>query len=123
MSESFYDSLKVKADKKKITKGLFNLLVNSHEKGKTTNHFEQSSETPYVRYNNSIIRSICFRQLDVFGPTVSDTSRKATTWLEKTGNKLHFETNRKILRNNLLIQVGEPLNALTLSDNERIAKS
>ncbi len=105
-----------------MTKELFDLLINSVDQENVTNHYELTSETPFLKYNNSIINSIRFQQLEVFGPTVSDTTKKATTWLEKTGNKLHFKTDEKILRNNLLIKAGEPLDAIVLSDNERVIR-
>ena len=114
--------MKVKAGKKRVTKEIFNLLINSVDHEKAVDHYEKTVETPYLKYNNSIIKSIRFQQLEVFGPTVSDTARKPTTWLEKTGNKLHFKTNEKILINNLLIKEGEPLNAVVLSDNERVIR-
>jgi hypothetical protein len=98
------------------------LLITSETQQKTANNYELTSETPFLKYNNAIVKSISFRQLDVFGPTVSDTARKATTWLEKAGNKLHFKTNEKILINNLLVKTDQPLNALVLSDNERIIR-
>ena len=121
-SGSLNDSLKVKAENKKLTKEILNLIVNSTENEITANQENHTSEIPFIRYNNSVIKSISFRQLEVFGPTLSDTSKKASTWIEKTGNKFHFKTNEKILRNYLLINDGDLFNAVTLSDNERVIR-
>jgi hypothetical protein len=121
-SERFYDSLRTKANKKSLTKELYNLLLNSSEASKKSIQNIQQQESQFLLYNNSIIKSIRFKQVDVFGQSVTDTAGKASTWLAKTGNSLHIKTSRKILRNSLLIETGEPLDAVVLADNERIIR-
>jgi hypothetical protein len=121
-SERFYDSLKTKADKKPLTQELYKWLLKSSEKSKMDVHNVQPSEPSFILYNNSIVKSIRFKQVDVFGQSVTDTAGKASTWLQKTGNKLHIKTSRKILEKNLMIKTGEPLDAVELADNERIIR-
>ncbi len=121
-SERFYDSLKTKANKKPLTKELYNMLLNSSgENNKTVKNMVQQDQQ-FLLYNNSIVKSIRFKQIDVFGQSVADTAGKASTWLGKTGNRLHIKTSRRILRNSLLIKTGEPLDAVVLADNERIIR-
>ncbi|NJO89852.1 MAG: hypothetical protein HC831_13570 [Chloroflexia bacterium] len=87
------------------------------ETGATT-----KSETDFIKYEGRIIRNIGFKQLNVFGPTIEDTTREAVTWIEKTGNKFHFKTKPYLLRNSLIIKSGYPLDPLKLADNERILR-
>lgn len=121
-SGQFYDSLRTKTNKKPLTKQLHDLLINSSEKEKKEDKNVQSGASTFLLYNNSIIKSIRFKQVDVFGQSVTDTVGKASTWLEKTGNRFHFKTNRRILENNLLIETGDPLDAIILADNERVIR-
>jgi hypothetical protein len=96
--------------------------LNSLVKSKKPVQNVQPGESSFLIYNNSIIKSIIFKQLDVFGQSVTDTAGKASTWLQKTGNKLHFKTSKRILEKNLLIKTGEPLDAVVLADNERVIR-
>jgi len=114
--------LKTKANKKPLTRELYDLLLNSSEKSKKAVPNVQSGESSFLLYNNSIVKSIRFKQVDVFGQSVTDTAGKASTWLEKAANKLHFKTNKRILEKNLLIKTGDPLDVIVLADNERIIR-
>ncbi|UCH13618.1 MAG: hypothetical protein JSV22_10970 [Bacteroidales bacterium] len=111
-----------KKNKKPLTRELQDLLISSSDKKKKEDKNVQSGESTFLVYNNSIIKSIRFKQVDVFGQSVTDTLSKASTWLERTGNKLHFKTNRRILENNLLIKTGDPLDPIILADNERVIR-
>jgi hypothetical protein len=103
--------------RKPLIRELQDLIINSHNKKGYKD--KQPSESSFLLYNNSIIKSIRFKQVNVFGQSVTDTLGTATNWLERLGNELHFNTNKRILMNSLLIKTGEPLDALALADNER----
>lgn len=120
-TDKFYDTLQHKADKNKFTKEILDLIIvkPSHDNGKIATQ----SETPYLDYQGKIIRKISLKQLDVFGPTVEDTTIKATGFLARTGNRLHINTSRRILEKNLLIKNGSRLDAYKLADNERIIRA
>ncbi len=120
-TDNFYDSLRYKADKRKFTHEILDLIVINPAAKNMQNATE--SETPFIEYNDKIIRSIQFKQLQVFGPTVDDTTRQTSRFLEKTGNKMHINTSRNILKKNLLIEPGDRLDAYTLADNERLIRS
>jgi hypothetical protein len=119
-SVHFNDSLNVKNKKNTLVKELQHLIINSSDK--KGNKDKQPAESSFLPYNNSIIKSIRFKQVDVFGQSVTDTVGKDVNWLERQGNKLHVNTNKKILMNSLLFKTGEPLDALVVADNERILR-
>jgi hypothetical protein len=119
--DHIYDTIRSMADKRKFTKEILDLIIvtPSRENG----NIAMLSETPYIDYNNKIIRHIEFKQLSVFGPTVEDTSIQAKRFYEKTGNRLHINTSKNILKKNLLFKPGDRLNAYTLADNERLIRA
>lgn len=120
-TDQFYDTLRNIAGKRRITREILDLIIvkPSQENG----NIAMVSETPYIEYDNKIIRSIRFKQLDVFGPTITDTTLQAKRSYEKTGNRLHIHTSRNILQKNLLFKTGDRLNVYTLADNERIIRA
>ncbi|MBN2215504.1 MAG: hypothetical protein JW723_14820 [Bacteroidales bacterium] len=120
-TDQFYDTLRNRARKRRITREILDLIVT--RSSSDTGKIAMVSETPFIEYDDKIIRSIIFRQLDVFGTSVEDTTRHAKRLYEKTGNKLHIHTSENILRKNLLVRPGERLDAYTLADNERIIRA
>ncbi len=120
-TDQFYDTLRNIAGKRRITREILDLIIvkPSQENGKIA----MVSETPYIEYDNKIIRSIRFKQLDVFGPTIKDTTLQAKRFYEQTSNRLHINTSRNILQKNLLFKAGDRLDVYTLADNERIIRA
>ncbi len=121
-SEKINDSLKVRTNNRPLVKELHDLIINPSDKDNKAYKDKQPAESSFLMYNNSIIKSISFKQLNVFGQSVTDTLETATNWLQRKGNQLHFNTNKKILMNTLLFKTGEPLDALVLADNEMIIR-
>lgn len=117
-SEQFYDTLSSRTEHRKILGGLLNLLLEKN--GKKINNKENSNYDSFKKYNGRTIRYIYFRRLDVFGPTVYDTSATSYQLAQKAGNAIHVKTSRRILYKNLLFKSGDKLNPFTLADNERI---
>lgn len=120
-SDNFYDTLKYRAEKKKITREIIDLIIVTPSEDIGT--IASESETPFIEYHNKTIRNISFTQFAVFGPTVDDTTKQTSRFYEKAGNKMHINTSKNILRKNLLIKPGDILNAYTIADNERIIRS
>ena len=122
-TENFFDMLEEKANRKKWMRELHNIVISSP---KQKNNHEalttQKSELPFVPFTGKVIRSIQLKKLNVFGPTISDTTKKATSWLEKAGNKLHFKTADWVLKQNMIIHVGDTIDPLVMSDNERLLR-
>jgi hypothetical protein len=117
----FYDSLKVKASRKLITKKLYDLLIVSREPA-TKKEITGSSEASYIMYKGRKIRKIEVSRLDVFGSIISNPVSSNPNKIEKVLNSTHIYTNEHIIRKNLLFSEGDTLSPLILSDNERILR-
>ncbi|MCJ7447794.1 MAG: hypothetical protein MUO72_08880 [Bacteroidales bacterium] len=117
----FFDSLKVKASKKLITRTLYDLIIVSNEpvyKKQITN----PSDLNYLHYSGKKIRKIEIRQLGVFGSDINNPLSSDTNKINNLLNKTHINTNEIIIRKNLLFSEGDSVSPLTLSDNERIIR-
>jgi len=119
-TELFYDSLEVKAQRHRVTKWLYDYMINSTND--TVNKGLQSYEY-YKKFKNRVIGVITIKSLDVFGPDFSDTAKTAHLWFEKTANKLHSKSNLNVIRKNLWIKEGKTLDPNLLVDNERYLRS
>lgn len=121
--QNIFERLDSTAKYNRFTRELRNMILVK-QKSQISVEAETSgkSETNYIDYKGKIIRNITFKQLDVFGPTVDDTSRTAVNWIQKTGNKLHIKSKPYLLRNNLIIKPGDEVDPLKLADNERILR-
>lgn len=100
---NFYDSLKSKAQHKKITRLLHNFLIANPKKGDPLD--STLFDAPLEGKTIADIRII---RLDVFGPSIRDTSRKATLWYEKAGNLMHTRSDLHNIRKNLVFKKGIP---------------
>ncbi len=123
-SERFYKGLAQGANKNFLTRGLHNVIIAKQKNDGNSDTLKTSlSVLPFVSYSERIIRHITFRQLDVFGPSINDTNRRARNWIERTANKLHFRSKSYLIRNNLLFKEGNRLDPIELSDNERLLRT
>lgn len=119
-TEIFYDSLAVKANRHKVTKWLYDYMIN------TTNDTVNKGVVSYEYYNtykNKTIGTITIKPLDVFGPDFNDTAKTAHLWIEKTANKLHTSSNMNVIRKNVWLKEGMPIDPNLLMDNERFLRS
>ncbi len=121
-THDFYKTLKEKAYDKKITRHLYDLLIVQEEVKEEKSMENKRGEKKFLPYKGKIIKSIKIKQLDVFGQTIDDTTKKNVSWIESTGNKLHFKTHQRIILNNLLIKNGQAIDPLLLADNERVLR-
>ncbi len=116
----FYDSLRYKAGRRNVTRWLHNMLIREPKKPVDK---EQLTLGYFNPYKDKVISDITIQALDVFGPSFEDTSRVATSSLQKVANRLHTKTNLNIIRKNLLFKVGDRLKPDELYENERIIRS
>lgn len=119
-SESFYDSLKVRASKKTFYRLIYDAVVTGYkpytdEKSEALNYYSTAE--------GKTLGKIDFLRLDVFGPTVQDTAKKARSALERAGNSIHTRSDLNNLRKNLIIKTGDIMEAETLYENERILRT
>jgi hypothetical protein len=76
------------------------------------------SEDYFIPYEGKIIRKITINQLG-FDRTVQDTTQRFKTTMAKVANWLHNDTRAWVIRNNVFLREGEPLNPYRAADNER----
>lgn len=119
-TELFYDSLQIKAHRHNVTRWLYDYMINSTDD--TVNAGLRSYEY-YKRFNNKTIGTITIKSLEVFGPDFSDTSKTANLWIERTANKMHTKSNLNVIRKNLWIKEGNPLDPDLVMDNERFLRA
>jgi hypothetical protein len=115
---SFYDSLKARAEHKKITKFIHHLLFTNLKSGS-----KKDSLNIVSPFEGKAINQIKIIRLDVFGPTLMDTSRKAKLWYEKAGNLVHTRSDLHNIRKNLIFSKGDKLKTSELYENERLLRA
>ncbi|CAA9227691.1 MAG: hypothetical protein AVDCRST_MAG56-763 [uncultured Cytophagales bacterium] len=117
----FYQKLKKRLYKHKLTKRLYDALFREPYRKPVTRTLERPAD-PYQRYNGRFIGDIRYTRLDPFGPRVNDTLRPPANWVERTANSLHATTKKYVIRKGLLFKKGDRLSSLEISDNERILR-
>lgn len=117
----FYQRLKEKLYKTRITRQVYNILFRDPYRKPATRTAAQPVD-PYRRYNGRHIGNIRYTRLDPLGPRVNDTLRKPTNLLERGVNSLHATTKKNVIRKSLLFKKGDVLNSSEISDNERILR-
>lgn len=122
-SDSFYDSLRVKAKKSKLTKVLYDALVVSQVQQYLQDQEYVKSENIYLPYDGKRIGKILLKKVPVLAGSVQDTSVITETSFSNLLNKLHVETRNGIIHNNLFFKEGDKLDAFELADNERILRT
>ncbi len=83
---------------------------------------EEKNVNPYLKYQGRIIKNIQITVYDPFGHNVNDTITHPINNLQKFGNRAHITTRRFVIINKLLFKVNDTLNALALSETERILR-
>jgi len=118
--EHFYDSLKYKANQRKLTRMMYDFLISS-----PPSYVDKKVITAdyYSHLEGKIISEIHIKPLDVFGPTFEDTARTASSWLEKTANAIHTKSNLKSIQKLLLFKVGDTVDSELIYENERLIRS
>lgn len=122
--EAFYNRVKKTLEKKELGKRIFDWLFdldNSSEAEATQN--EPKPPPQAEDYAGKYVGNISVKQIDVFGPSVTDTARQASTKLSKLYNSLHINTHDQVLYNNLLLEKGDVITPARLADNERVIRS
>ncbi len=121
-TEDFFDSLRIKADKNRITRELHNIVVKKRKKSEADTIETQLSYLKYEQYEGLKIRDINFVRLNPFGTSINDTSYVNDSPLNKIANTLHIKTLKNVLKSNLLIKTGELIEPEIIADNERVLR-
>lgn len=121
-STNFYDTLQQRSAKNKFSKSIISLIVKRKKRKEVITGSIVKSENVFKAYQGMRINEITYKSVDLLEGSVIDTTRYATTHFGKFINKLHRDTRKPIIKNNLLFAKGEKVDAFTMSDNERILR-
>lgn len=121
-SKAFYDSLRAKSERHKVTGMLYELMIREEQRvvDDTSNFVD--SKAPYYAYQDKRIRSIHFKKVAVLDGSVLDTTLTKTTGIGKAANALHVNTRTRVLRKLLMFREGDRVSANTMADSERLIR-
>lgn len=120
LSQSFYDSLRVRAQKNIFTRVLYDFLIVTPDS--TSNKVRMSSTRPFDNYEGLTIRNIQILRLNAFGTDVDNPLTYNPSKGTKLLNSTYIKTRRFVLQKYLLFRTGDKLSPLVLSDNERLLR-
>jgi hypothetical protein len=121
-SDAFYDSLKVKAEKKKLTKLLYDTVVVSKSPKKYDNGDFVSSTKEFVPFKGKIIGNIYLKKVQVISGSVHDTLIVSESVIIRSLDKMYSHTKDRVIQNNLIFETGDVFNQNIIADNERILR-
>lgn len=120
LKKNSLSTLKSKGENNFITRNLFSLIIKENQTFKA--QMGVNSSLYFIPFSGHKIRNIRIQQLDIFGPTLQDTLKEASSWLEKSGNTIHMKTTEHKLRGQLLFSPGEKVSPLLMAENEKIIR-
>lgn len=113
------------SSKRKITSLLHELLlkpvVSSDVPAQTAS--DKHIVVNYTGFEGKIIRNINITTLDPFGHSIFDTTIYPRSYLEKSGNAVHIQTQHFAIRNQLLIHKYDLFDSLMVKESERLVRS
>jgi len=120
-----YQKIKQFASKRRFTTFIYNAVfveprAADYPVQPTSN--EGKIVNPYLEHSGKSIRRIYISVSDPFGRLENDTLIKASTGLERMGNRLHIGTRKWIVHNKLLFKEGGRLDPLSISESERLLR-
>ncbi len=122
-ANAFYDTLKAWTDKNFITKRIYYYVISSPSREEKKEKIgTERNVVNYFPFNDKYIKDIKIKQLNVFGPTLQDTSTPPGSWVEKTANKFHVKTNKRMIKKNMVIQHGDKIDPYLIAENERLIR-
>ncbi|HMJ71628.1 MAG TPA: hypothetical protein VK508_22185 [Cyclobacteriaceae bacterium] len=121
-SQKFYDSLQERADRRRVTRELHELLIRKQRRAQVVDSVIIKSEDSFKKYEGMTIRSIRIKKADLLEGSVLDTVLVASSKVGKLVNRLHIDTRDFIVRNNLLFEAGDNVDPYKLADNERVLR-
>ncbi len=121
LSVAFYDTLKVRAEKRRITSFLYDMIIVSPAaKGSAKENLKSTSA--FDAYEGMIIRSREIIRLNAFGTNIDNPTGSDPSKGEKILNSTYTKTKSLILNKYLLFREGDTVSALEMADNERLLR-
>jgi len=121
LSKAFYDSLKVRAEKRRITSLLYDMIiVRPVPPGSARENMKNTSA--YDAYEGRVIRNMQIIRLNAFGTNIDNPEENDPSKVEKLLNSSYTKTKNFILKKYLLFNEGDTVSSLRLADNERLLR-
>lgn len=121
LSRVFYDSLKVRAERRRLTSLLYDMVIVTPSPPGLTRE-KMTSTTNFEAYSGWVIRKTEIVRLDAFGFDIENPQGKTPSRGEKLINSTYTKTKRFVLRQHLLFRQGDTISPLELADNERLLR-
>jgi hypothetical protein len=120
-STKMYEKIEKYSKKRKFTK-MFHRLIFEPVKINKAVLKKKPKQKIHKNIEGKIIRNINIQTLDPFGFSISDTTKKARNWAEKSGNRMHITTRKLAIKNLLLFSRNKPLDTLLVRESERLIR-
>ncbi|MFZ3274437.1 MAG: hypothetical protein WA143_09215 [Lutibacter sp.] len=120
-STKMYEKIEKYSKKRRFTK-MFHKFIFEPVKTKKTVLSKKQKKKFHKNIEGKIIRNINIQTLDPFGFSVSDTTKMARNWGEKSGNRLHITTRKLAIKNLLLFRRNKPVDTLLVLESERLIR-
>ncbi len=117
----FYDSLKAKAERKNLTKILYDLVVIPPAR-MSSGRMKEKNINQFVDHSGKVIRHIYIRRLNAFGATIMDPEASRENESKYFLNKTHIKTREYIIKNYLAIEENDSIVPLKISESERLLR-
>lgn len=126
-NDAFYSNIHKYSGKNKVTRFLNKLILRpipskKPKKKKNTIQAKNSMAQSYWLYEKKTIKTITIDVMDPFGYHISDTITIPSTFLSKTGNRLHITTQHQTIRNLLLIKQHDEFDSLLVIESARLIR-
>ncbi|MFK7953008.1 MAG: hypothetical protein AB8B73_09195 [Ekhidna sp.] len=124
-SKKLYDSIHSLAQKSKITKEIYNLLITSRpQKTKEITAKEpRKSEEYFKEFQDRTISKINYVSVEIFTGSVNDTTLSSNSSIVQFCNKMHNDTRNAVIQKHLLFSLNSKVDPYDMADTERIIRS
>lgn len=128
-SVKIYEKIRKFALKNKITYLIYKSVFVEPENGTAAKDSTPVQKPKKIRkkdnlkqYRGKIIRNIEIITLDPFGTSINNLLNETSNKLEQLGNRLHINTRKIAIYNQLLFRKNEELDPLSLKESERLIR-
>ncbi len=121
VTKAFYDSLRVRAEKRRLTSLLYDIIVVTPPAPRKVRD-KMKSTTPFDEFAGKEIRNSEVIRLDAFGTDIDNPLKSDQSKIEKNLNSTYIKTRRFILNQYLLFKPGDMVSPLVMADNERLLR-
>ncbi|HWR74955.1 MAG TPA: hypothetical protein VN276_04925 [Bacteroidales bacterium] len=121
LSRAFYDTIRVRSEKRKLTGLLYDMLFvappasgNKREKLKSTSRYDE--------FEGKVIRTRKVIRLNAFGTDIDNPIDTDQSKADRLLNSTYVKTHTFVLNQYLVFHEGDTVSALVMADNERLLR-